>query len=480
MPLRLTKDGEKAKTKAGREKVGNTALLDSHQGSGTASLDHNVKEDARLDKSANKAIVGYAHFDLMENYNSLSFGGWNPCPLMQNQVQSLYQSFLINGVNRFNPIHAFPLVLPKEWIVKDTMEKDHKKRDELPILCISDKALKDWKIKAADVYALEIEEWHMEKQAVEDIVAAEINNIDNMATVKQCLHRLREVLEYYGQWIVIVFDANQVDDLVGIHISRNETKHIYMQSPKEGLIQRYKMLEANNKTSWHIECIPMAKGPAAKQTELLSQDYVFGHLKNLVSSGTYYIHSPEMQLNQFHKVMLSGYGGLIAYATAHLENQLCWCFNTVSDTLAEYQKIEAKSKTSTSFQKLKIKKEEILEDLKWAMPVLNAISDPLCDKLKSIFDTHLGNNTPASYRFGDDQDEMWLTIFKEYSYAVVTAMDEYANEVLSANETKDLDLDVCSTLLGCAGKAALVLYNSNRVNYCSFPFMSYSVITTLV
>ncbi|KAG1804138.1 uncharacterized protein BJ212DRAFT_1304437 [Suillus subaureus] len=354
MPLRLTKDGEKAKTKAGREKVGNTALLDSHQGSGTASLDHNVKEDARLDKSANKAIVG------------------------------------------FNPIHAFPLVLPKEWIVEDTMEKDHKKRDELPILCISDKAPKDWKIKAA---------------------------------VKQCLHRLREVLEYYGQWIVTVFDANQVDDLVGIHISRNETKHIYMQSPEEGLIQRYKMLEANNKTSWHIECIPMAKG-------------------------TYYIYSPEMQLNQFHKVMLSGYGGLIAYATAHLENQLCWCFNTVSDTLAEYQKIEAKSKTSTSFQKLKIKKEEILEDLKWAMPVLNAISDPLCDKLKSFFDTHLGNNTPASYRFGDDQDEMWLTTFKEYSYAVVAAMDEYANEVLSANETKDLDLDVCSALLGSIVKVS--------------------------
>jgi hypothetical protein len=101
-----------------------------------------------------------------------------------------------------------------------------------------------------------------------------------------------------------------MDTLVGIHISRNETKHVYMQSPEEGLIQRYKILEANNKTSQDVERTPMAKGSAAKQTELLSQDYIFDHLKILISSGTHYIHSPEMQLNRFHKVMLSSYGGV--------------------------------------------------------------------------------------------------------------------------------------------------------------------------
>lgn len=494
MPLRLTKDGGKTKTKAAKEQVGNV-LLDSRQGSGTASLDHNVKEDAKRDKNANKAIMGYARFDLVENYNKLSFGHWNSRPLMQNQVQSLYQSFLINGVDRFNPMHALPLVLPKEWIVDGTVEKDHEKREELPILRISDKAPKDWKIKVAggrhrtetikkwvlkmqrDVNALEVEEKRMAKQAVED-GAAEMNDTSN--TVKQRLHRLREVLQYHGQWIVTVFDANQVDTLIGIHISRNETKHVYMQSPEEGLIQRYKILEANKKTSRDVERTSMAKGSVAKQTELLSQDYVFDHMKNLVSSGTHYIHSPEMQLNRFHKVMLSGYGGLIAYATARLENRLHWCFNTVSYTLAEHRKIEAKSKNNTSFQKLKIRKEEIFEDLKQATPILESISDPLRDKLDRIFNTHLGDNTPASYRFGNDQDETWLTAFKEYSYAVVAAMDEYASEVLSADETKDLDEDVRTALLGCAGKAALVLDDSSQADYCSFPFMSYSVITTLV
>jgi hypothetical protein len=168
--------------------------------------------------------MGYARFDLTENYNNLLFGQWNSRPLMQNQVKLLYQSFLINGVDRFNPIHALPLVLPKEWIVDGTVEKDHEKREELPILRISEKAPKDWKVKVAggrhrteaiqkwvlkmqrDVDALEVEEKRMAKQAVED-GAAEINDVNNM--VKQRLHRLREVLAYRGQWIVTVFDASK-------------------------------------------------------------------------------------------------------------------------------------------------------------------------------------------------------------------------------------------------------------------------------
>ncbi|KAG2355770.1 hypothetical protein BDR07DRAFT_1492786 [Suillus spraguei] len=266
MPLRSTKDRVKANKNTTKEEVGNGALPDSRQKFCTTSLDSNVKEDAKRDKSANKALLGYARFDLVENYDSLSFGHWNSRPLMQNQVQSLYQSFIINGVDRFNPIHALPLVLPKDWIVDGTVEKGHEKKEELPILRISNKAPKDWKIKAAggrhrteaikkwvlkmqrDVDALEVEEQRIIKREPEE-VEAEINDIDN--AVNKRLHKLREVLEYHGQWIVTVFDASgvllynlettvtechtidQVDTLVGIHISRNETKHIYMQQPKE-------------------------------------------------------------------------------------------------------------------------------------------------------------------------------------------------------------------------------------------------------
>jgi hypothetical protein len=104
-------------------------------------------------------------------------------------------------------------------------------------------------------------------------------------------------------------ETGQVDEIIGLHISQNETKHVYMQSPEEGLIQQYKILSATCKNWSNVERT-MAGGIFAKQNELLAQDYVFNHLATIVSSGTHYIHSPEMQFNQFYNVMFSSYGGV--------------------------------------------------------------------------------------------------------------------------------------------------------------------------
>jgi hypothetical protein len=68
--------------------------------------------------------------------------------------------------------------------------------------------------------------------------------------------------------------TGQVSDIIGLHISRNDTKHVYMQSPEEGLIQKYKILCATHKNWSNIEHTA-AGGIFAKQNELLSQDYMF-------------------------------------------------------------------------------------------------------------------------------------------------------------------------------------------------------------
>jgi hypothetical protein len=101
----------------------------------------------------------------------------------------------------------------------------------------------------------------------------------------------------------------QIDEIIGLHISQNETKHVYMQSPEEGLIQQYKILSATGKNWSNVEHTT-AGGIFAKQQELLAQDYVFDHLAMIVSSGTHYIYSPEMQFNQFYNTMFSSYGGV--------------------------------------------------------------------------------------------------------------------------------------------------------------------------
>ncbi|KAG2063580.1 hypothetical protein BDR04DRAFT_1123162, partial [Suillus decipiens] len=444
------------------------------------SLDDSVNEVTNCNKIANKAIMGFARFDLIKHYSHLEFGKWNDRPLVESQVQSLYQSFLINGADRFNPAHAIPLVVHKEWLEEGSYEKDLDERrelSELPILKMSGNAPKEWKIiaagghhrtKAIEAWMKKMEKEHelvlAEETHVTDLLAGEsgqdqIDHIDKVVRPRR--QKIEGVLEYGGQWIVTIFDRGQVSEIIGLHISRNETKHVYMQSPEEGLIQKYRMLHAKGQ-SWSDIEHTTAGGVFAKQNELLCQDYVFNHLATIVSSGTHYIHAPEMQFTQFYDTMFSSYGGILADVTMRLENRLRLCFNTVP-----YKPKKGKDGDT-----------EIYQQLKQAHPVLDAISGSLREALNDVYEKHLGGNTPASYRFGNTNEDIWLKSYLLYKFDVVSTMKDYVKDQLAI---KHLPVDVRTALEGCAAKAALVLGQSDDIeDFGYFPLMSRSVGTTLI
>jgi len=169
---------------------------------------------------AHRAILGYARFDLIKYYDHLVFGEWNNRPLVDSQVQSLYQSFLVNGAERFNPIHAIPLVVPKNWLVEGSYSQEIDKRQELPILEICSSAPKVWRIKAAGGHhrTKAIEAWmkkinkEYEMQLVEErnitgLPADNVKCIDEVVKIR--LQKLAGMLEYGGQWMVTVFNESK-------------------------------------------------------------------------------------------------------------------------------------------------------------------------------------------------------------------------------------------------------------------------------
>ncbi|KAG1837976.1 hypothetical protein DFJ58DRAFT_734071 [Suillus subalutaceus] len=457
--------------------AGDTLLLDSTRGPAGPSLDDSIHEVAKRDKTADKAILGYARFDLIKYYDHLVFGEWNNRPLVDSQVQSLYQSFLANGVDHFNPIHAIPLVVPKKWLVEGSYSQDVDKHQELPILEISGSAPKVWKIKAAGGHhrTKAIEAWMKKINKEYEMQLAEERNVarspaDNIRqlqiehinkAVRICLQKLAGMLEYGGQWMVTVFDESQIDEIIGLHISQNETKHIYMQLPEEGLIQQYKILSATGKNWSNVEHT-MAGGIFAKQNELLTQDYIFSHLEMTVSSSTHYIYLPEMQFNQFYNMMFSSYGGIVADITMRLENRLRRCFNMIS-----YDS--------------RMGDAEMYQQLKQAHPVLAALSDPLREALNSVYEKHLGGQTAASYRLGNTNKDIWSKAYLRYKLDVIDVMEDYVRDKKKTQAINDLSDDVQTVLEGCATKASLVLHqHDNLHNFIHFPLMSRSVITTLV
>ena len=63
-----------------------------------------------------------------------------------------------------------------------------------------------------------------------------------------------------------------MDAGLGLHISRNETKHVYMESPLEGLIQTFKTMKVEGQDWRKVKLVMMLRMNATKQHELLKQD----------------------------------------------------------------------------------------------------------------------------------------------------------------------------------------------------------------
>ncbi|KAI6138096.1 hypothetical protein BKA82DRAFT_26514 [Pisolithus tinctorius] len=133
-------------------------------------------------------------------------------------------------------------------------------------------------------------------------------------------------------------------------MSQNE--HTYVKAPAEGLIQQFKEALVLGHKWYNIPHAGVNAGPVGKQTELLSQDYVFKLMlfMNLVSM--HYIHFLIFNLNKLHVMMMSPGGGIIAYVMLALKEKLALCFNTIKFTIAEFKDLNQKaSKHDSSSEK---------------------------------------------------------------------------------------------------------------------------------
>ncbi|KAI5981204.1 hypothetical protein EDD15DRAFT_2204371 [Pisolithus albus] len=66
------------------------------------------------------------------------------------------------------------------------------------------------------------------------------------------LNKMDGLLSYGGQWLAAIFDADLINNALGLHLSQNETKYMYMETPEEVLIQMMKIV-IKAKQTWHLD-----------------------------------------------------------------------------------------------------------------------------------------------------------------------------------------------------------------------------------
>ncbi|KAG6370180.1 hypothetical protein JVT61DRAFT_12327 [Boletus reticuloceps] len=357
MPPKKNKDKTTAKgvgkssAKTKTTKVGETLLLDERpSGEGNGQVEAAVLERQSLEGKARDRIFGYARVDLVKQKDEFRFGTWNDRPLQMVHVKQLVQSFLTKGTDRFALMKAIPLIVKKT----DIKEKSYKKNyipggnpvEALPMLELEDHAIGKKKLVAGGgqhrLHA--VEEWtkmlqrkhtdmmrqrtHLEKQDSEETSKTDI--AEENQTHKPQRDTLEETLALGGQWLVILYDGDKIPKDVALHLSQNESEHVYRQTAEEGIMHMFRTMKASGKTYRDVEEIEGVRGNPRKWAELLAQDYVWEFMDRTESMGIHMFDGRRnMKMQRFHGTMMGPLGGILCYSVAQMEKYACQCFNDV-------------------------------------------------------------------------------------------------------------------------------------------------------
>ncbi|KAI6041840.1 hypothetical protein EDC04DRAFT_2892537 [Pisolithus marmoratus] len=273
---------------------------------------------------------------------------------------------------------------------------------------------------------------------------------------------------------------DKIPKQLGLHISRNEMKHVYMESPMEGLIQIFRAHCAADKTFKDITTIAHAKGTPAKQRELLKLDYVWDVMSYFNSAGTHFWHSDIMKFSDFYNTMLSSYGGILAYVVRKSESRLHYCFNTLplddTDVDALLMSIESNPNDAASMTVLR----GIYNSLKSASPVVSAITSGIRPIVDECFIMFFGD-AQASNNFANPTSEEWAMAFTQYSNTLPIKFKELVDGLMSRGDLGVDNSDVAVALKTCSLKVRVILACDHMSqDLPSFPFLSSSSFIAMV
>ncbi|KIN95510.1 hypothetical protein M404DRAFT_34058 [Pisolithus tinctorius Marx 270] len=389
----------------------------------------------------------------------------------------------VNGVHRFNRAHAILLIVSKSLIKQDTYTLEDVPRDEIPILEIATNHRDGWKVYAAGgqhrLEALAI--WFEKKKKQLDefvsleqsIVNKDVDEVDANQLKKWNEEqkaekdKLEAIITYEGQWLVSLFDDSKINETLTLHIAKNETKHVYMESPMEGLIQFFKAMKSKQQTFRNVKAIPQSKGNASKQHDLLRQDYVWEMLTYFDSAGVHFWHVDFMVFSEFYVTMFSSYGGILAYMVRCLERRFWMCFNSVEldeksmrSLLAQLRSKDAKDANIAQEQL-----DTIVQQLKDAKPIPEAYSDRIRTAIDECFKRCI-KNMSAVQEFGNQSSSEWMTSYAQYASEVPMKMQAEVDDMATCGDLSRICPETCHALKTCAIK---------RDEFAGFPLMPSSI-----
>ncbi|KAG9310708.1 hypothetical protein JVU11DRAFT_9304 [Chiua virens] len=522
-PTKSKRRSNLKKTKRGHDASDEDIAMDN-QGSGqavasdmqqTVGLNKHMDEFYDLEDRSREAFLGYAKTDITQR--NLTFGEYNSRMLNKEESKSLMDSFICNGLRRFEYAHAINLIIDKDQLEEELSTEmmnsgdigrrgegipDLKLKGDEKVMEIRDEKKTTRKVYGPAIIAgggrhrhHVLTRWVNDKNTAlkmqdsrrKELQTAadkqEISQEDaNLAKARHEVMMLRGEIETGGTWMVAVYDKEKVDAAIGLHLSTNQRLYSYAETAEEGVIQMFKMMQSQGKkwTDVHIEAGLRSQKAGYKIRILLQQDYVWKLLNTIVGqSNEHYTHSNIFKITQLTSDLLSEQGGMLATLVMSLEERLRLCFNDYKDwddEEVEKQLMVLAERTSTMEERNAADHflNAELKALTKEAPMFTIISDDLRKVIDKAYRNTLGKGD-LWQQFGMDTKE-WKSAYREYADEVVEAMEEAYEAMKDEGRLINADEATVKAWESCASKARLLL----NIEYTVFtqpymPFMSASV-----
>ncbi|KAF8431107.1 hypothetical protein L210DRAFT_3508067 [Boletus edulis BED1] len=516
----ISKDATTGRTKSGtkktkmeqKTKVGDTLVLDSRP-SGEGRLEASVQHKISMDDRAHKAIFGYARLDLIANRSDVRFGTWNPRPLKQDQVNRLVQSFLTKGADRFAYSKAIPLVLSKTDVkggsYRTTYEPGLEPNRYLPLLEVAEEvkgkriliaaggqhrlhAIIQWRKMLTKKYnEMESYREELEQKDSETVTEAEIQYENK--TMKPKRDSLRETLALGGQWMVILYDAALVTLDLGLHLSENQSEHVYRQTPEEALIHLFRTMKVAEKTHLDVDLMDGVTGTPRLCADMLSQEYIWDFIERVEPMGLHMINGKhDMKLMRLHRTLLGTSGGVLAYMVAQMEDYVLQCFNTaplddkvVDAILDNIVNCEAEEWKEASSELRKTYLEMQKTQAKSGMKGSRGAGYAIRECMDCAFVQHLGAQSPVENLFANQRSHRWQRAVLDYYDQLIQDLPKVIESILQMDAPIDaVEREALESLKWCVAKIKIlrcVIENSDvEKSKIALPFMTRSVYSHMV
>lgn len=315
-------------------------------------LDPQVQKSWLMQRGLRESLLGYAILDLVAFEDKLTFGTWNARPLKVAHVQRLLASFQQNGLERFDEKSVIPLVMPKKLVDLSSLTNNPAPPDtnKLPQLKFTVPETSIINIKCAggrhrfEALKRYLDDLGKERDSFQNTLnAVERTKDDDLTDEDVTLHkdtiealeRVGGILASEGKWLVAIYDESMYFPFVhsiiyhfcaasllseGIelaqYLSRNETKHVYMETDEERVIMEIQLLATLKDEKRRAERLKELRNvkPSAKKANplvtVVNTESAFKATELLVNNSSYFLDMAEMNVKWLYNELCGIHGGV--------------------------------------------------------------------------------------------------------------------------------------------------------------------------